>query len=192
MSSQSTGPSHSGGDLLAVVGNPRPGSRTAGVAVAALTAAAAAAGVAAPVAGDLLDLGAAQVELGPPLGSDSASRYAGPLGRLHAARLAVVATPTYKGSYTGLLKAFLDHVAAGALHRTVVIPLITVGSPAHTLAADLHLRPLLVELGAVTPTASVVVSEADLADAGRLAALLDAWAERAAPALRALLADQAS
>ena len=190
MSSQPTGPSFSsGGGVLAVVGNPRPGSRTAQVASAALAAAAAAGGLPAPDAdADLLDLGAAQVELGPPLGADSASRYAGPLERLHAARLVVVATPTYKGSYTGLLKAFLDHVAAGALHRTVAVPLITVGSPAHTLAADVHLRPLLVELGALTPTASLVVTEAELADAGRAAALLDTWAERAAPALRALLA----
>ena len=63
--------------------------------------------------------------------------------------------------------------------------MITVGSPAHTLAADVHLRPLLVELGAITPTAALVVTERDLADP---AAVIEAWLDGAEPALRALLA----
>ena len=65
------------------------------------------------------------------------------------------------------------------------MPVITVGSPAHTLAADVHLRPLLLELGAVTPTAALVVQERDLADP---AGVIDAWLDGAEPALRALLA----
>jgi FMN reductase len=79
------------------------------------------------------------------------------LAALHESDLLVVATPTYKGSYTGLLKSFLDHVGGGSLHRTIAVPVITVGSPAHTLAADVHLRPLLLELGASTPTDALVV-----------------------------------
>ncbi|GMA86652.1 hypothetical protein GCM10025868_19020 [Angustibacter aerolatus] len=59
----------------------------------------------------------------------------------------VVATPTYKGAYTGLLKSFLDHVGADALAGAVAVPVTTVGGPAHTLAADVHLRPLLLEPG---------------------------------------------
>jgi FMN reductase len=141
--------------LVALVGNPRPGSRTAGVAQRLLDA-----------VGDryapadkrtLVDLAELTAAVGPPLGPDSARRYAEPLELVLGARFLVVATPTYKGSYTGLLKAFLDHVAAGALRPAVAVPVTTVGSPAHTLAADVHLRPLLVELGAVTPTAALVV-----------------------------------
>jgi FMN reductase len=67
----------------------------------------------------------------------------------------VFATPTYKASYTGLLKAFLDRYDAGALKGTVAIPVFTGGSPDHSLAPNHTLRPLLVELGASTPTASL-------------------------------------
>ena len=169
-------------DAVALVGNPRPGSRTAGLATAVLDAVLADLGR--PGGGHPIDLGELLASAGAPLGQGSGERYAEPLARFHAASLAVIATPVYKGSYTGLLKAFLDHVAAGALHRTVAIPVITVGSPTHALAADVHLRPLLVELGAVVPTAALVVAEADLADP---AGVIAAWLATAAPALRALL-----
>lgn len=170
------------GGLLALVGNPRPGSRTAALARFVLDAVADQVGL--PGAREVIDLGELTTSVGPPLGEGSGQRYAEPLAALASARLAIVATPTYKGSYTGLLKAFLDHVPAGALARTVAVPLITVGGPAHTLAADLHLRPLLLELGAVTPTAALVVPEAALADPGPL---VQAWLDGAAPGLSALL-----
>ncbi|HEY6798972.1 MAG TPA: NAD(P)H-dependent oxidoreductase [Kineosporiaceae bacterium] len=172
---------------LAVVGNPRPGSRTATVARAVLQAVIADLGSDAGqdlAPAEVVDLGELLTTAGAPLGEGSGQRYADALARLHGARLAVLATPTDKGSYTGLLKAFLDHVAAGALRRTVAVPLITVGSPAHTLAADVHLRPLLVELGALVPTAAVVVQERDLADPDDV---IGAWLDGARPALRALL-----
>jgi FMN reductase len=170
------------GDLLnpiALVGNPRAASRTTALAVTLLKAVLADLGVDEP--GEVVDLGALLAEVGAPLGADSALRYPAPLAALRSARLAVVATPTYKGSYTGLLKSFLDHVGAAELSRTVAIPVITVGSPAHTLAADVHLRPLLLELGAITPTQSLVVQEADLADP---TSVITAWSERARPVLR--------
>jgi FMN reductase len=142
--------------------------------------------VAAPDEHVVIDLAESLATLGAPLGPDSARRYAGPLAALTSARFAVVATPTYKGSYTGLLKSFLDHVAAGQLRGVVAVPVMTVGSPAHTLAAEVHLRPLLVELGAVIPAAALVVGEDRLTDPA--AAVAD-WVAVAAPALRALLAD---
>ena len=64
-------------------------------------------------------------------------------------RLLVLATPTYKASYTGLLKLFLDVFPAGSLSSTVVMPLIVSGGPAHRHLGDLQLRPVLSELGAV-------------------------------------------
>jgi FMN reductase len=169
-------------DLVALVGNPRPGSRTAGVAQALLDA------VGDRLAPDakrtVLDLAELTTTAGPPLGAGSAERYAEPLAVVLGGRFLVVATPTYKGSYTGLLKSFLDHVAAGALRTTVAVPLTTVGSPAHTLAADVHLRPLLVELGAITPTPSLVVTEPELADP---APAITRWLETSAAPLHALL-----
>lgn len=169
---------------LALVGNPRPASRTATLAAAVLDA------ISDGLTGwtvtrSVIDLGALLTQVGAPLGADSAARYAEPLAQLHRARLAVIATPTYKGSYTGLLKSFLDHVGAGALKDLVAVPVITVGSPAHTLAADVHLRPLLVELGAIVPTAALVVGEQDLADPS---AVIAAWLTGAEPVLRRLLA----
>lgn len=146
--------------MVVVVGNPRPGSRTAALAGELAGVVAGLVGAEEP---QVLDLAELTEELGAPLGSGSGERWAGPLRALHAADLLIIATPTYKGSYTGLLKSFLDHVGGGALHGIVAVPLTTVGSPAHTLAAEVHLRPLLIELGASTPTSALVVG-GDLLD----------------------------
>jgi FMN reductase len=85
----------------------------------------------------------------------------------------VVATPTYKASYTGLLKAFLDRYDTDALAGVTAIPVMTMGSPAHSLAVELTLRPLLVELGASVPTRGLgfVMSDMERADE-----VLDRWA----------------
>jgi FMN reductase len=142
--------------VVTLVGNPRPGSRTATLATTLATALTTALGSGPAV---LLDLAELTEQVGPPLGADSGTRYRPTLEQVLAADLRIGATPTYKGSYTGLLKSFLDHIGGGALHGRVAIPVTTVGSPAHTLAADVHLRPLLVELGASLPTAALVVGE---------------------------------
>jgi FMN reductase len=60
----------------------------------------------------------------------------------------VVATPIYKASYTGLLKAFLDLLPENALAGKVVLPLATGGTIGHLLAVDYALRPVLLALGA--------------------------------------------
>ncbi|MEG1054165.1 MAG: NAD(P)H-dependent oxidoreductase, partial [Janthinobacterium sp.] len=46
----------------------------------------------------------------------------------------VIATPIYKASYTGLLKAFLDLLPQDGLAGKLVLPLATGGGHAHTLA----------------------------------------------------------
>ena len=98
------------------------------------------------------------------------------------ARLLVVATPVYKASYTGLLKSFLDLYGPDGLAGVVAVPLVISGNPAHALVGEVHLRPLLVELGATVPTRSLTVTEADLAD---LDPAVDRWLERAAGTARA-------
>ena len=60
----------------------------------------------------------------------------------------VIATPIYKASYTGLLKAFLDLLPQDWLAGKLVLPLATGGGHAHTLALDYALRPVLHALGA--------------------------------------------
>ena len=64
------------------------------------------------------------------------------------ADLVIVATPIYKAAYSGLLKTFLDLLPQDALRGKTVLPLATGGSPAHLLALDYTLKPVLAALGA--------------------------------------------
>jgi GNAT superfamily N-acetyltransferase len=59
-----------------------------------------------------------------------------------------VATPVYQAAYSGLLKVFLDLLPQFAFRGKAVLPLVTGGSPAHVLAVDYALRPVLSQLGA--------------------------------------------
>jgi FMN reductase len=60
----------------------------------------------------------------------------------------VLATPIYKASLTGLLKSFLDLLPPDALKGKAALPLATGASPAHALALEHELAPLLFALGA--------------------------------------------
>jgi FMN reductase len=77
--------------------------------------------------------------------------------------LVVVASPTYKATYTGLLKGFLDRYSAGGLRGVVAIPVMTGADLTHSMGPEVNLRPLLVELGASVPTKSLyfVMSQMD-------------------------------
>ncbi len=94
----------------------------------------------------------------------------------------VVASPTYKATYTGLLKAFLDRFPHQALGGVTAVPLMLGASLAHSLAPEHGLRQVLVELGATVPTRGLYVLDADHADP----AAYDAWFAAAAPFLPAL------
>ena len=60
----------------------------------------------------------------------------------------VIATPVYKASYTGILKAFLDLLPQDGLEGKLVLPLATGGSQSHMLVLDYALRPVLASLAA--------------------------------------------
>ncbi|RZS32221.1 FMN reductase [Herbihabitans rhizosphaerae] len=60
----------------------------------------------------------------------------------------VVASPVYKAAYSGVLKLLLDLLPQFALAGKVVLPVVTGGTPAHVLAIDYALRPVLSSLGA--------------------------------------------
>ncbi|MFF8029358.1 NADPH-dependent FMN reductase [Streptomyces sp. NPDC007896] len=68
-----------------------------------------------------------------------------------AGDLVVFALPTYKATYTGLLKCFLDRYPANGLAGVVAVPLRTGADSGHAMGATHTLAPLLVELGAVVP-----------------------------------------
>ncbi|PRX69542.1 FMN reductase [Nonomuraea fuscirosea] len=177
--------------VVALVGNPREGSRTLTLASRAAQAVGRRlnpAGLSASANGtsgrshEEVDLSA----LGPHLlapGAHPGVEVA--LELVREASVLVVASPTYKGTYTGLLKSFLDRLPPQALAGTVALPLLVMGDAEHALAVEVHLRPLLVELGASVPTPGLAFLEADFP---RLEEVVAAWADRIAPQVRAIAA----
>lgn len=145
-----------------VVGNPRPNSRTLGAALHVVR----------EVVGSdpdlVVDLAVAGAEVLDPA-SVTVSTW---VDQVQAADLVVVASPTYKATYTGLLKLFLDQIGADDLAGVVAVPVMVGAGAQHALAVETHLRPVLVELGAVMPTRGLYLQEADLPDLGPV---LDAW-----------------
>ncbi|MGO9857723.1 MAG: NADPH-dependent FMN reductase [Acidimicrobiales bacterium] len=160
-----------------VVGNPKPRSRTLGVAEVVARAAAGAAGLegAEHVTVDLAELGPQLFDWSSPAVKDAVTAVRG-------CALVVMASPTYKASYTGLLKSYLDWFGTTDLSGVTVVPLMVGAGPQHALAVEVHLRPVLVELGATLPTRGLYVLESQLDD---LDAVVGAWLGEAGPQLRA-------
>ena len=127
--------------VAVVVGNPKPRSRTHAAAVWLAT----------ELSGSEPDLVVDLADLGPALLDWSDPEVAELVRQVGEADLVVVASPTYKGTYTGLLKLFLDRFAGGTGLNGVAIPLLLGGSPAHSLAPELTLRPVLTEIGGTVP-----------------------------------------
>ena len=162
-----------------VVGNPKAQSRTLALAQQVAAAAADAAGLAGATT-LTIDL----AELGPQLFDRSSPGVQEAVNGIRSCSLVVVASPTYKASYTGLLKSFLDWFSTTDLQGIAVVPVMTGGSAHHALAVEVHLRPVLVELGATLPTRGLYVTEGDLEEAGPV---ITTWLEAAGPPLRQAL-----
>ncbi|MEP9395004.1 NAD(P)H-dependent oxidoreductase [Gordonia sp. VNK1] len=124
-----------------VVGNPKPASRTLSAARYVATQLT---GAEPDLIVDLATLGAAVLDWSDPEVSDL-------VRQVGEADLVVVASPTYKAAYTGLLKLFLDRFAGGTGLSGLAIPLMLGGSEAHALAPELVLRPVLTEIGGTVP-----------------------------------------
>src|SRR5204862_6058881 len=91
----------------------------------------------------------------------------------------VVSTPIYRATYSGLLKVFFDLLPEDALAGKVAIPIATGGGPAHLLAVDHGLRPLLASVGALVVSTGVYGTDAQFR-AGAPEAGLGERIERAA------------
>lgn len=180
-------------EVVELVGNPRVGSRTRALAdlvVRSLAETVETDGRAAP---DGIRLGVPVViELGEAVTFGAVVARASapvedPFGVVRRAGLLVVATPTYKATYSGLLKLFLDELSQGDLAGVAAVPVAIAGAPAHRDAVATALRDLLVELGADVPTPTVALLESEVADqeehvrrwAGTYAATLGASLARA-------------
>ena len=160
-----------------VVGNPKPRSCTLTVAEAVARAVAGAAGLtgAGRTTVDLADLG-------PHLFDWSSAEVRAAVDAIRSSTLAVVASPTYKASYTGLLKSFLDWFSTTDLDGVTVVPVMVGAGLQHALAVEVQLRPVLVELGATLPTRGLYVTE-DQLDA--LDDVVGGWLLEAGSRLRA-------
>jgi FMN reductase len=150
-------------DVVVVVGNPRTGSRTGAAAALVcerLTDSAPASVI------ELAELGPALLGFGDPDVGRARDEVLG-------CDLLIVASPTYKATYTGLLKLFLEQFAAGELAGTPTIPLMLGASPAHSLAGEHTLKPVLAEIGASCPTPALYLLDSAWEDSPELAAWLD-------------------
>lgn len=125
-----------------VVGNPKPRSRTRSVAEALVEKL-----LVPPYDLEVIDL-ADHVDRVFTWPSDEMAALN---QRVAESDLAVFASPTYKATYTGLLKAFLDRYPAGGLTGVTAIPVLTGADQTHAMGIDVNLAPLLMELGATVP-----------------------------------------
>ena len=148
-----------------VCGNPKPKSRT-------LEAALFAAGKLTEAAPDVvLDL----IEMGPHLVGWGDDVSAAAVESVRRCDVAVYASPTYKGSYTGLLKSFLDLIPTDGLAGQIAFPLMLGAAMGHAMAPDVFLKPVLVELGASCPARGLYLLETDYTSD----AIIDLWVARA-------------
>jgi FMN reductase len=163
--------------IAVVVGNPKAGSRTLRVAQAV-------ADVLGDRLGDTTDRVVVDLaEVASQLFDYPSETVDGLLASVAASDVVIAASPTYKATYTGLLKVFFDRYGNNGLAGTVAVPVMTGAAPIHALAPEVHLRPLLVELGASTPTRGLYVTEAQFDD---LNGVIGAWADAAAPLVGAV------
>ena len=92
----------------------------------------------------------------------------------------VAAQSTSKTSFN--VKLFLDLVPRRGLEGTVAVPVMLCASPAHGMAVETALRPVLVELGATVP-ASLSLVDATYDDPATYAE----WGERTRPLVLSLV-----
>jgi FMN reductase len=152
-----------------IVGNPKAKSRTleAGVLVAQ------------KLTGAEPDLTLDLIEMGPALLEFGNAKVNEAIEAVRRCNVIVCASPTFKATYTGLLKLFLDQIPSDGLAGITAFPVMLGAGPAHLLAPDLLLKPVLVELGAICPAVGLYLIDKSFAEDPRL----DAWIARAKPLL---------
>lgn len=151
--------------VVAVVGNPKPMSRTR---AAAELIAEKLTGAPPKTVIDVVDLGAGLLGWGDPA-------VAAAKQTVLEADLLIMASPTFKATYTGLLKLFLDQFGQGELGGVTTFPVMLGGAPNHALAPELTLRPVLVEIGASCPAPSLYLIDKEYDTKPEL----DAWVQLA-------------
>lgn len=71
------------------------------------------------------------------------------LNSVEAADLVILASPTYRATYTGLMKVFFDQFPQDALRGKLALPVQTGGSADHSLTIEYGMSPMVRSLGAL-------------------------------------------
>lgn len=98
------------------------------------------------------------------LGRTGDARVAEAVETASAAGVLIVATPIYRATYTGAMKAFFDRFPPGALRRTAVVLVGTAIAHEHFLALDTSGRALVASLEGWTVPTVVYATHADFVD----------------------------
>lgn len=153
-------------NITVIAGNPKPASRTLDAAVL----------LSQRITGRAPDNVIDVITLGESLLGWGDDGVKAAVATAAASDLLIVASPTYKATYTGLLKIFLDKFDGGTgLAGVVAVPLMLGAGPAHFMAPEIHLKPVLVELGAVVPVQGLYLNEKTYGEESATDAWLAQW-----------------
>jgi len=155
-------------NVVVVVGNPKTGSRTRQAADL----------LARRLTGNPPDASIELADLGPALLGWGSPEVEAAKESVRGADLVVFASPTFKATYSGLLKLFLDQFSAGELAAKPAVALMLGASPHHALAGEHTLKPVLSEIGCSCPAPALFL----LDQAWESSPELEAWLARAAVA----------
>jgi len=144
-------------DVVVICGHPRAGSRTLKLATALGEKLARSRGGSAYVTVDV-------AELGPGLLTPHDGATGAALMEIQDATLLIVATPTYRGTFSGALKVLLDQLPANALAGVLAIPVVTADIQPQANNAEAFLARLLSELGADVVAFGLTAIDQELAD----------------------------
>ncbi|HTY53981.1 MAG TPA: NADPH-dependent FMN reductase [Candidatus Binataceae bacterium] len=86
------------------------------------------------------------------------------VARVSQADAVILASPVYRGSYTGALKNLLDHLPIEALAGKPIGIVAMGATNHHYLGVDWHLRDVLAWFGAIVVPTSVYLSSADFVE----------------------------
>jgi FMN reductase len=149
-------------DVVVVSGHPRPGSMTLRLAIELGRRLATSLGKNAFMTVDVAELG-----LGLMRPADSATTAA--LREIQDAEVLIVATPTYRGTFSGALKVLLDLLPPNALAGVLAVPVVTAEIQPQADTTEAFLARLLRELGADVVDFGLTATRIELADPGAVA-----------------------
>ena len=152
--------------VTVVAGNPKPASRTLDAATS----------VAEKLTGETPDATVDVIMLGSGLLGWGDAAVAEAVETVSSSDLVVCASPTFKATYTGVLKLFLDQFAGDTgLRGVTVLPLMLGAGPAHAMAPDLFLKHVLVELGATAPAPGLYLIDSSYTTNSKIGDYVSRW-----------------